>query len=133
MTPVVRYMILCDDARVDPDKPNCTLIDCLMNNIVSLEKPPFPLVREMLCVYLVLTGCHGSGTAQIRVAYCDTEPEQPLFGSPPHTLDFAPHSPLELLGVTFRIEGGLFPRAGRYSVQFWYNEHKVEERALQLR
>lgn len=133
MTPIIRYMLLCDDARVDPDKPGCTHIDCLMSNIVSLETPPFPLVREMVCVYLVLTACHGSGIAQIRVAYSDTEPEELLFGSQPHTLDFAGQSPLDLLGVTFRIETCRFPRAGRYSVQFWYNEQKVEERALQLR
>ena len=74
MTPIVRYMLLCDDARVDPDKPGCTHIDCLMSNIVSLEMPPFPLVREMICVYLVLTDCHGSGIAQIRVADFATTP-----------------------------------------------------------
>jgi hypothetical protein len=134
MTPIVRYMLLCDGARVDPDNPACTHIDCLISNIVSLENPPFPLVREMMCVYLVLTGCHGSGTAQIRVAFCDTEPEKLLFGStPPYTLDFTGHSPLDLLGVTFRLEACRFPRTGRYSVQSWYNDQKVEERALQLR
>ena len=133
MTPTVRYMLLCDDAHVDRDNSACTHIDCLMSNIVSLEQPPFPLVREMICVYLVLTECRGSGTAQIRVAFCDTGSDQLLFGSPPHTLDFTGHSPLELLGVTFRMETCPFPRAGRYSVQFWYNDEKAEERSLQLR
>ena len=61
------------------------------------------------------------------------QPEQLVFGSPPHPLDFADHSPLELLGVVFRLVACPFPQAGRYSVQFWYNEQKVEERALQLR
>lgn len=133
MTPDVRYMLLCDDVRVDSDKPNCTHIDCLMSNIVSLETPPFPLVRESICVYLVLTGCHGAGIAQIRIAYSDGEHEQPLFGTPRHTLDFTPHSPLELLGVVFRLVACRFPHAGRYSVQFWYDGTKLEERPLQLR
>lgn len=133
MTPVVRYMLLCDDVRPDQDNPTCTHIDCLMSSIVSKEEPPFPLIREQICIYLVLTECYGQGTGQIRVAYLDAENEQPLFGSPPHRLDFAGHSPLELLGVVFRIEGGRFPKAGQYAVQFWYNEQKVEERPLRLR
>jgi hypothetical protein len=126
-------MLLCDDVRIDPDSPTCTHIDCLMGNIVSLEDPPYPLLREMICVYLVLTECHGRGTAQVRVSYADAEPEQPLFGSPPRDLDFAGHTPLELLGVVFRLRDCLFPQAGRYSVQFWYNGGKVEERPLLLR
>jgi hypothetical protein len=133
MRPVIRYMLLCDDVRIDPDTPTCTHIDCLMSNIVSMEDPPFPLVREMFCVYLVLTECHGSGIGQIRVAFVDEEVKKPIFGSPEHALDFSGHSPLELLGVVFRIEAGMFPRAGQYSVQFWYNQQKLEERPLRLR
>jgi hypothetical protein len=66
------------------------------------------------------------------VAFSDSEPEQLLFGSPEHDLDFTGHSPLELLGVVFKLRGCLFPQEGRYSVQFWYNHQKVEERPLRL-
>jgi hypothetical protein len=90
-------------------------------------------MREQICIYLVLTGCHGEGTGQIRVAFADSDPEQLLFGSPEHKLNFAGHSPLELLGVVFRLRDCLFPKAGRYSVQFWYNSQKVEERPLHLK
>ena len=133
LIPVVRYMLLCDDVRIDPENPACVHIDCLVGNIKSLEEPPFPLIREMLCVYLVLTECYGKGVAQIRVVSVDGEQEQPLFGSPPRSLDFAGHSPLEQIGVVFRLEGCPFPYAGPYSVQFWYNEQKIEERPLRLR
>jgi hypothetical protein len=133
MTPIVRYMLLCDDVRIDPDKPYCVNIDCLMTNIVSLEEPPFPLVREMFCVYLVLTDCYGKGVGQIRVAYVDGEHEQLLFGSREHELDFTDHTPLEVLSVAFRIEACRFPRAGRYSVQFRYNQELVDEKPLLLR
>jgi hypothetical protein len=126
-------MLLCEDARINPIRPNCTDLDCLMGIIESREVPPFPLVRDRICIHLVLTDCYGIGTAQIRVAYSDAEPEQLLFGSPEHQLDFTGNSPLELLGVIFRLEGCLFPQAGRYSVQFWYNGAKVEERPLLLR
>lgn len=133
MTPIVRYLLLCDDARPDPVNPSCTHIDCLMGNIVSLDDPPFPLLREEICIYLVLTECHGHGIGQIRAAYSDSEPEQMLFGSPEHDLDFTGHSPLELLGFVFRLRGCLFPQAGQYSVQFWYNRQKVAELPLRLK
>ena len=133
MTPVVRHMILCDDVRIDPDEPSCTHVDCLMGTIVSLEDPAFPLIREMICVYLVLTGCIGKGVAQIRVAYVDGERDEPLFGSPPKALDFAGHSPAELLAVAFRLQACPFPRAGQYSVQFWYDQQKVHEQPLRIR
>ena len=126
-------MLLCDDVRPDPVNPSCTHIDCLMGNLVSLDDPPFPVLREKLCIYLVLTEGHGHGIGQIRVAYSDSEPEQVLFGSPEYNLDFTGHSPLELLGVVLRLRDCLFPQAGRYSVQFWYNQQKVEERPLRLK
>ena len=133
MNPIVRYMLLCDDIRVDADNPECVHVDCLLSNIVSLELPPFPFVREMLCIYLALTECHGNGVAQIRVLYSDGEHEAPLFGSPEHRLDFTGHSPLEVLGIVFRIEECTFPESGRYTVQFWYNGQVVEERPLRLK
>jgi hypothetical protein len=126
-------MLLCDDVRPDPDHPSCTHIDCLMDYIVSLEEPPFPVLQEKICVYLAFSGCHGQGKGQIRVAYADSETEQLLFGSQAHVLDFTGRSPLELIGVTFRIKDCLFPQAGRYSVQFWYDNQMVEERPLRLR
>ena len=134
MMPVVRYMLLCEEVRVDPARPNCIDVACLMGKIVSLEDPPFPLLRaEPICVYLELTECYGSGVGQIRVAFSDEEHEETLFGSEEHQLDFAGHSPLELLGVVFRLVDCEFPQAGRYSVQFWYNGAKVEERPKLLR
>jgi hypothetical protein len=131
--PIVRYMLLCDDVRPDPDRPGCTHIDCLMSNIVSLEDPPFPLLREMICVYLVLTECQGRGTVQIRVSFVDDEPEQPVFGTPVHDLDFAGVGPLDAIGIPFRIRDCPFPRPGGYAVQFWYNGQKLDERPLRVR
>ena len=51
----------------------------------------------------------------------------------PGPLNFTGHSPLELLGVVFRIKGCRFPLAGHYGVQFWYDGQKVDERPLRLR
>jgi hypothetical protein len=131
--PIVRYFIVCEGVGVDPDRPNCTQIDCLMNSIRSLEDPPFPLLRESICVLLVLTGCRGQGTGQIRVAYVDDEQERPIFGTPVRPLDFTGRSPLDAVGVSYMIRDCPFPRAGQYSLQFWYNGRQLAERPLELR
>jgi hypothetical protein len=131
--PVVRYMLLCEDVRVDPVRPACTHIECLMSNIVSLEEPPYPLLLEMICVFLVLADCQGRGRVQIRVAFADEEQERPLFGSPEHEVDFSGTSPLEAVGIPFRLRDCRFPSAGTYTVQFWYNGVKIEDRTLRLR
>jgi hypothetical protein len=59
MDPLVRYFILCDGVHVDPERPQCVQIDCLMNSITSLEDPPYPVLRESMCAFLVLTACRG--------------------------------------------------------------------------
>jgi hypothetical protein len=133
MNPTVRYMLLCDDVHADPNNPACTHVECLMSHIVSLEDPPYPLLREMICVFLVLAECRGKGRVQVRVAFVDGLQEQPPFGSPEHEVDFATVGPLEAVGIPFRLRDCRFPTAGTYSVQFWYNGAKIAERPLQLR
>lgn len=53
-------------------------------------------------------------------------------GTPPHDVTFGA-DPLEVIGVPFRIRDCSFPYPGMYSIQFWYNGEKVEERPLRLR
>ncbi len=133
MTPTVRYMLLCDDVHTDPNNPYCTHVECLMSNIVSLDDPPYPLLREMICVFLILAGCRGRGRVQIRFSFVDDLHEQPLFGSLEHEVGFTSVSPLEAVGIPFRVRNCRFPTPGTYSAQFWYNGVKIEERFLQLR
>jgi hypothetical protein len=133
MNPIVRYMLLCDDVHADPNNAACTHIDCLMSNIVSLEDPPYPLLREMICVFLVLAECRGRGRVQVIVSFVDGLREQPLFGCPEHEVDFSSADPLDVIGIPFRIRDCRFPIAGAYSVQFWYNGAKLAERPLHLR
>ena len=43
MKPIVRYMILCEDAGTDPRNARRANIYGLLSNIRSLENPPYPL------------------------------------------------------------------------------------------
>ena len=128
--PVVRYMILCEDWAVDPDKPARVNIFGLLSNIRSVEEPPYPLLYRELCVFLALTECRGEGEARIACVF--EENGQTIFTTPKRRIRFG-EDPLEIIGVPFRIRDCPFPRPGLYSIEFWYNDERVEEKPLRLR
>jgi hypothetical protein len=55
ITPVVRYTLLCEDLRLDPQNSRRVTIIGLVSNIRSLDEPPYPLTYRELCVFLALT------------------------------------------------------------------------------
>jgi hypothetical protein len=128
--PVVRYMILCEDWAIDPSNPRRLNIYGLISNIRSLDEPPYPLLYPELCVFLALTEARGVGSGQIICVFEETG--QRIFGTPFRHINFG-NDPLEVIGLPFRIRDCRFPYAGMYSIQFWYNGIKVDERPLRLR
>jgi hypothetical protein len=123
-------MILCEDWGIDPDNPRRVNIRGLLTNIDSVDQPAYPLLFHELCVFLALTEGRGTGEAQIICAAEDTG--QQVFGTPKRSVSFGDDL-LEVVGVPFRIRDCVFPEAGLYSVQFWYNDAKLDERPLRLR
>ncbi len=123
-------MILCEDWSTDPGQHRRVSIYGLLSNIRSLEQPPYPLLYRELCVFLALTEGRGVGHAQITCVLEETG--QKVFETPQRQVEFGA-DPLEVVGLPFRIRDCPFPRAGMYSIQFWYNGAKVEERPLLLR
>ncbi len=130
VAPIVRYMLLCDDWRVDEDNDHRITIVGLLTSIYALDDPPYPLRYREFCVFLTLASGRGVGEGHIVCISEDTD--EPVFATRRRTITFGP-DPLEVIGVPFRIRDCTFPRAGRYSVQFWYNGVMLEERPLQLR
>lgn len=128
--PVVRYMILCDDWRADPANSRRITIVGLVTNLRVTGSSTFPFRLQELCVFLTLTDGYGRGEG--RIVCADEETGQIIFETPPQPMLFG-SDPLEVRGFAFRIRGCLFPRAGLYSVQFWYEQELVEERPLRLR
>ncbi len=130
INPVVRYMLLCDDWRLNgPDNRRVTIVG-LIWNIHSVEEPPYPLFYRELCVFLALTEGRGQGEGHIVCVFEDTGDK--VFETRKRPIPFPP-DPLEVVGVPFRIRDCSFPQAGRYSVQFWYDGVMVEERPLRMR
>jgi hypothetical protein len=112
-------MLLCDAWRVDPGNSHRVTIDGLISSIRAIDDPPYPLLREELCVFLILTGGHGQGQGHIACVFEDTG--QTIFESGRRPIVFGP-DPLEVVGVPFRIRDCRFPFPGLYAVQFWYDE-----------
>jgi hypothetical protein len=130
ITPIVRYMLLCDDWRLNgPNNRRVTIVG-LIWNIYSVEEPPYPLVYREFCVFLALTEGRGQGEGHIVCVFENTG--EKVFETGKRPIQFRA-DPLEVIGVPFRIRNCSFPQPGRYSVQFWYDGVMVEERPLRMR
>jgi len=130
LTPVVRYMILCDDWKLDPENNLRVTISGLISHIHALDDPPYPLLYRELCVFLVLAEGRGQGEGQIVCVFEDTG--ERVFETARRPIAFGP-DPLEVVGVPFRIRACTIPVPGLYSVQFWYDGVKIAERPLRMR
>jgi hypothetical protein len=130
VAPVVRYMLLCDDWKMDPRGSQRVTIVGLISSIRSLEQPPYPLRYRELCIFLALTEGRGQGEGQIVCVFEETG--QKIFQTAKRPIPFGP-DPLEILGVPFRVRDCRFPAPGLYSVQFWYDDVLIEERPLRMR
>jgi len=130
VAPIVRYMLLCEDWKLEGDNSRKITIVGLLWNIHSVAQPAFPLLYRELCVFLALTEGRGQGEAHISCVHdetgdvvIETRRRPVAFGT----------DPLEVVGVPFRIRNGVFRHPGRYSVQFWYDGVMIEDRPLKLR
>lgn len=130
VAPLVRYMLLCEDWKAGPNNASRVTIIGLISNIRALDQPPYPLLYPELCVFLALTEGRGQGEGQIVCVFEETG--QKVFETAKRPIPFGP-DPLEVVGVPFRIRDCRFPFPGLYSVQFWYDGAKLEERPLRLR
>jgi hypothetical protein len=77
-----------------------------------------------------MTEGRGQGEGQIVCVLEETG--QKMFETAKRPIPFGP-DPLEVVGVPFRVRDCRFPRPGLYSIQFWYDGAKLEERPLRLR
>ena len=128
--PTVRHLILCEDVQTDPDHPLRATLVGLLGASRSLEQPPYPLLHRDFCVFIQLTSCRGPGDGRIQIERADTD--EVIFRTRTRTLPLG-NDPLELFAISFRIRNCLFPAAGLYWVQFWYNEQMLAQQPLLLR
>jgi hypothetical protein len=129
-TPTVRHLIVCEDVQTDPDNALRVTLVGLLSAIRSVEQPAYPLLYRELCAFVQLTECRGPAAVRVQIEQSDTNQE--VFRTQTRTVPFG-NDPLELYAVSFRIRNCLFPSAGLYWVQFWYNDELIDEQALVMR
>jgi hypothetical protein len=129
MRPLVQYLITCDDVQTDPSNPLHVNILGLITNIRSTANPPFPVLRPLFCVLVIMTRCQGTGDLSVRIVQNATG--QIVFQNQPRTVRFAGNLQ-EAVGVTFRIRNCTFPAAGLYWVEVRYAQSLLARRPLQL-
>jgi hypothetical protein len=127
--PVVRYMTVSNDLRVDPLASHLVDVIGLLYSIRSLDDPPFPLLYRQLCVFLALTDSRGEGEGWLECVNADTG--QRIFRSVRHRIVFG-DDPLRVVGARFRVVDCPFPSAGMYAVQFWYNGTLVDQKYVRV-
>jgi hypothetical protein len=115
---------------LDPANNRRVTIIGLISNIRALDDPPYPLLYREMCVFLALTEGYGQGEG--KIVCVNEESGETVFETRSRQIVFGP-DPLEVVKVPFRIRDCTFPRAGMYSVQFWYEGELVEERPLRMR
>jgi hypothetical protein len=115
--PIVQYMILCKDARLEGPKPKRLNIYGLMTHLGSLNSV-FPAPVSEFCVLLALRNGRGSGVIVISAACEDTGVV--CWNSTPQRINFGT-DPLETRWVNIRIKKVVLPNAGVYFFEFRYD------------
>src|SRR5437016_3580432 len=86
IAPVVRYMTVSDDFRLNATNPRLLDVIGLVYTIHATGNPPYPLLYPQLCVFLALTDCRGQGNGWVVCENEDTG--RRLFRSGTHSIVF---------------------------------------------
>jgi hypothetical protein len=71
LPPIVKYMILCEDARLEGAPPGSLNIRALTYRLIS-RSGTFPAYLPDLCALLILRNGRGAGTGQVVGVHEDT-------------------------------------------------------------
>ena len=129
MEPEVRYLILCDDVLVDPQNLLRLNVLGLITHIRSTAATPFPLVRPLFCILVILTGCQGAGELSYRIVQSGTR--RVIFRNQPRPVQFGGNSG-DAIGLLFRIRNCTFPSEGLYWVELIFSGIVIARQPLSL-
>jgi len=133
MEPEVRYLIVCDDVHIDP--ANLQRIDVLglMATLRSTASPPFPVLRPVLSIVVLLTAGDAAGQIgdlSVRIIHGTTG--RLVFSSRPRRIRFV-HDPEATSGAVFRAQNCSFPSAGLYWVECLFSGTVLARNRLSVR
>jgi hypothetical protein len=130
MEPEVRYFILCEDVRTDPDNYHRINVFGLTTSISSAADPPFPVVRGLLCALLLFADGHGNGELVLRIVHDSSR--RVIFRSSPRRVRFVGDAEA-VRGAVFRIRNCSFPTGGLYWVEAVFENSVITRQKLHLK
>ena len=101
----------------------------MITHIRSTATPPFPVVRPLLCVLVILTGCRGTGELSLRIVQAETG--RVIFRNQPRRVRFGGTAE-DAVGITFRIRNCSFPVEGVYWVELIFSGTVIARQRLSL-
>ena len=115
--PIVKYMIMCEDARLEgvPKRLN------IYGLTVQLSAPDGTFPVYMPTLYAVLALRNGRGAGMGRVVGMHAENSIVICRSAARRLNFG-HDPLQVQVAPFRMRMVRFPAAGAYQFEFRYDD-----------
>jgi len=123
-------LIPCDDVAPDPSNYHRLTVVGLLTVIRARAAPPFPVVRPVFCVLLLLTGGQGAGDLELRITQDPTGNQ--IFRTRRRQLRFV-GDPAAILPVKFEIRNCSFPDAGLYWVEVMWQGSTLARTKLFLR
>ena len=129
MEPEVRYLLICDEVQTDPQNLLRLNVLGLITHLRSTASPPFPLVRPLFSVLVIMTGCSGIGDLSCRIVQAGTG--RVIFRNQPRRVRFA-NEPADAVGITFRIRNCTFPAEGLYWVELIFSGTVIARQPLSL-
>lgn len=125
--PLVRYMIVCEDARLEGQNARRLNIYGLLLRWRS-PTSTFPQICPQLCIFLVLSNGRGTGTGVISAIHEETGL---VCWRATQTLRFG-NDPLAFRGAYFRVKNAIFPVPGAYTLEFRYNDAVLAAQTLKV-
>jgi hypothetical protein len=128
--PTARSIVVCERITLDAANPNRVSPINVINSIRPTGNAPYPVTQGQLSVFAQLTESRGTGRVMIEIRREETDAV--VFRTHSRQGKF-PNHPLVVYGFRFRILGCVFPTAGLYWVQLWYNGEMLGQLPLVLR
>jgi hypothetical protein len=129
LPPVVKYMVLCEDARLEGPPPGQLNIEALTYRLKS-GSGRFPSYIPKLCALVVLSNGRGQGIGEVIGIHEDAD--RTFYRSGPQELDLG-DDPLEFRVAFFHMKNVVIPAAGAYTFEFRYNGEVLATQALVVR
>jgi hypothetical protein len=129
--PLVRHFIACKEIVYDPDGRSVSLKD-LVIAIVPLPGEQYPLIREELALYALLTNGRGKHAFALELTRFEDGVEVSVARTPAREVDLG-QDPAIVHGMPMPLRNMVFEQPGQYTFHLLCDDTVLAEEKIQLR